>query len=308
MALLELPNDKSLRRFVRRLERRAGVSGVGWGLRRDGDGWSDEIGLSVHVRSPGGEPSWSAKARTRKRIAGFDIEVLPVADPATQAIDCTDPVIAPDQGHSTPTVCVRTSDGHGLGLVSGHGCLPFTAGRMVRRYDDAGHNGHVIVIDDGGHRCSGRLLAGSCGAGGRVDWGVVRFESGEDVDVGHGTAGATAPLRWRSTPLAAGEALYHHSRARRALKRGLAVQITSERLRMPDGGYDLYRGIAMVAWDDADGFSVASDSGSLVIDMNNRAIGAVLGGSARDRCSYVVLLSYLAALPRARTRFQEFFR
>jgi hypothetical protein len=180
-----------------------------------------------------------------------------------------------------------------LGLFSGHGVLPLRGNRMTRAYDHQSHpRAGLRVVDEGAGFYAGQLLSGRCT--GAEDWALASFphNNPSELDAHHLAAGGPPPIRTRTTALVGGERVWHYSRLPGRHKR-LSGTVRHQSLRsvellLPDGSELDYRDVVCVVSEPNQRFSLEGDSGSLVVDMQQRAIGTIVGGTSDGTLSYVL--------------------
>lgn len=185
-------------------------------------------------------------------------------------------------------------------LTSGHGILPFGQnGRIVQHFVKEDHPPVEVTINDGsGGFYTGRLVAGALAGGRRVDFGVIRIGgmSDGDHDAWHAATSSLPPHTARATPVTRGEVVWHISRfgnrPQRVLGRLNAEALGSVDVRLPDGAVGKYSGVLRVQATSDLPFSIAGESGGLVVDEQQLVVGTVLAGLT-DRQSYVLPIGAL---------------
>lgn len=181
-----------------------------------------------------------------------------------------------------------------LVLVSGHGVLPFDGnGRIVTDFEAGGSETAAVTINDGaGGFFEGLVLAGAFGAGQCRDWAIVKVPnmSEELYDAWHAAAGRGAPFRLRTEPISAGLLVWHVSRLphrpQRAFGRVVDPSLPSADVRVSDDSLRSYANVIRVDGARGLAFSVEGESGSLVVDDEQRVVGTVVAGNGQ--VSYVL--------------------
>jgi hypothetical protein len=261
------------------LRQRPGVVCVVWGQRRTGTKWFREPCLSVHV------------AKKKKRLApnqvfprelhGFRVDVLEVGAPKPH-FSVRDRVTGA-LGASTATVLAA----HGasvLALTSGHGTL--RAGQLE--------------LDS----FVGTVLGGGFGESRSVDWALAKFPGAAgQLESVHPATGTEAPLRL-AADLPLGQKVRHFSRKRGAIITGVLQGTVLGEVTLGDDTYTSL--VSIVSGASGEPFSVPGDSGSLVVDEDGLAVGAIVGGKAPLHVFYAYDLSRLEG-SLSPARFSLFF-
>jgi hypothetical protein len=282
-----------------------GVVGVFWGQRKRGERWTREPCLCVHVQWKRPRSQIPADELFPKQLNGFPIDVLDVGQPllfsADRVLDHTDEIMAPGLGNprnGTITALAYTPAGT-MALLSGHVALPLEQGTILRDFQTAGQPGLVRFIDPVATDIPGYVQRGQFSNGRAVDWALVSIP---DIDYSelmtkHYAAGTGTPLPVCTTPLEAEALVYHYSRLqpRRRLFRGRIRQVTVGELGFtaPDGTQATYSEVIVISSPAEHPFSLPGDSGSLVVDGNERVIGSVIGGTQDGTTSYVAPIQAL---------------
>ena len=259
---------------------RPGVVCVTWGLRKTGRKWFREPCLSVHV----------AKKKSRlardemlpRELHGFRVDVLEVGAPKPH-VSVRDRVTAGALGASTVTV-LAASGSNVLAVTSGHGTL----------------NASELKLDT----LSGTVLAGGFGELLSVDWALAKFPGAAgELDSVHPATGTEAPLRLASE-LPLGQKVRHFSRKRDSLITGVLQGTVLGEVTLGDDTYTSL--VSIVSGASGEPFSVPGDSGSLVVDEDKLAVGAIVGGKAALHVFYAYDLSRLEG-SLSSARFSLFF-
>lgn len=257
---------------ARTLMRRKGVVGVFWGS--DDDGHRHRIRVLVERKLP--ETDLAATRMIRPTIDGTKTRVVEVGRPCGQALSCKELVrTGEDSRLSTLTSLIRDGDEH-YALLCGHGTLPIDDDGLVTDYPPT-EDGHVVRLFDVQSEVTFRakLRAGRMTA--IQDWTIARARvPAGDINLVSPVTGTYRP-RLRTNALATGESVRHYSCLDRIEVHGTVRGYGRVRLRMHDGEKYLYSSTFEVRGDDRL-FSRKGDSGSLVVDEHDRAVGVVLGG------------------------------
>jgi hypothetical protein len=296
------------RRAAAELLDHRGVLGVFWGAGKQGEVWTDEPCLVVHVRRKRAPEQLGTECLPRRR-AGFRVDVLAVGRPSHHWLDPTDPVQCedPDRGRSSITALGRRS-GRTYAVLSGHGTLPADGDQLPGQYDPSSPM-RVRALDPQGSTYGGQLLAGRLDA--RCDFTLAWMEvEAEEANHFHYAAGGYPPHTVRRAPLRAAEEVAHYSSLRRRRMIGRVRHIAAGHMSLPGyGGHDYpYLDLAVVESPDPSvPFSLPGDSGSLVVDGQRRVIGTVVAGEPSRNISYVLpITGTVAALgANARPFFKE---
>lgn len=265
---------------ARELRQFPGVVCVVWGQRKTGPKWFREPCLSVHV------------AKKKKRVAkdqmlprelhGFRVDVLEVGAPKPH-LSVRDRVTAGALGASTATV-LAPSGANVFALTSGHGTL----------------NASELELDS----FSGTLLGGRFGDSLSVDWALAKFAgAANELDGVHPATGTQAPLRL-AADLPLGQKVRHFSRKRDGLVAGVLQGTVLGEVTLGDDTYTSL--LSIVSGASGEPFSVPGDSGSLVVDEDGLALGAIVGGKAALHVFYAYDLSRLEG-SLSPARFSLFF-
>jgi len=265
-----------------KLARIDGVIGVFWGHRQRAQKFVEEEALSAHVvwkRDPSPTPLLPT------HVDGYPVDVVDIGRPTHRAgdISCLQPVLTPSGRRSTASLAVRDGS-KAVVLLSGHGTLGIENGQFSRR-------GAVQLIAPSGARVEGKITKGF--VGGRVDHAVGVFElRAFDRVLDHPLARtAPAPVA-REVKL--GQRVTHFTcvpagRLGPGIVHGhvRGLWLTPLRVWGAGGTTVAYTHTLFVHWSDAVPFSLAGDSGSLVVDDMGRVVGTVVAGSG-DGETYVL--------------------
>lgn len=275
-----------------------GVLGVFFGCGRRKSEWTRDRALCVHVRWKRSLRDIPKDERLPKRIGSYAVDVIEVGHPSTDALDHTDSVLTDPLSRRSTVTALGSGPAGTFGLLSGHGTLPFRQGRLVKSFDATGTAVFTEVHDNVGITHRGQLLRGRVGSGLPYDFAVARFDGATLVDTFHLAAGRRAPFPLRAAALASGDPLFQFSSLRSQRVRGLFRQVsaTPVELRLPDGTDTQYSNVIVVANEGGLLFSRRGDSGSLVVDDDNRIVGAVLGSSVNAGLAYVVDIELIESL------------
>jgi hypothetical protein len=303
------PLPPEIRRAALRLSRRSGVVGVflGHGLRKGQ--WGPERSLVVHVTRKVHALHLSRAQRLPERLGPYRVDVLKVGTPHAHALDASDEILAPGKRVRTGSFTALLQAERGaIALLSGHVGLPQSDEGIVTEYDDRDDPPFRLSAVDAmtARRHVGPLMRGRISA--RADWALALFPSatGEQLDSAHPIAGVAPPFPVRGAPLTEGEGVRHFSRERGEVRgRFVHGALSAVDVRLDDGSMHTYAGLLAIKGESG-AFSVGGDSGSLVFDLQNRAVGTVLGGAEDGTLSYVLPVDGLR-LPLA-SRFDDFFR
>lgn len=229
------------------------VVGYGFGARRCGDEWFYGHYLCLYVRRKFSPEQIRERRRYIKvlprKLGDYAVDVLPVGDLQLHVLDHRD-----DFGGGSVAAFARDDDGSVLALVSGHAASGATL-VASDRYDSSRFS--AAVLDRA--------------VGGPVDWALARFTSDLDkirLPLAHGQE---APLAFRRGGWQAGESVSFYSGEQNALRQGVLVH--------HDGVVQQYSQLLVIRASDGGGnFSTLGDSGALVFDSHDRALGMIVGG------------------------------
>lgn len=294
-----------------KLARLPGVRGVFWGQRSVGGEWLDEWALCVHVERKVAPEALLEAERIPAEVDGFATDVLEVG--AARALSLDHTYAALDGGalarQSTITAVAQDEEGETYVLLSGHGTLPARTGRIVHSFNaDGGAPYAVPLRASGGGQFACTLLTGALGDGRPVDYALARLEPGEAGDAFHHAAEGEAPFPLRGRSLQAASELRHYSvgRGGEIVARVRGVSVTPVEFDLADGTSASYTEVLVVDHAAGARFSVAGDSGSMVVDGNREVVGTVLGASLSRPVSYVLQAEALRG--RLGLVFHLFFR
>jgi len=279
------PPPPAVFRIAAQLRDLRGVVCVVWGARKTKNRWFKEPCISVHVK----------KKRLRHRlkdqllpptIDGYRLDVLEVGVPKPHGLGVRSRIDAGPLGVSTATA-VAAKGADALALLSGHGALNAANGQI-----------QLIASDDS---FPGEVVDGAFGGGLSLDWALANFPGGA------GAADATHPLVDASAPiplangLVPGEMLEQYSEERGLFVDGILQGTVLGQVSL---GPDIYTSLlSIVSRVGGEPFSVPGDSGSLVVDADRRAVGAIVGGKSELHVFYAYDLARLrGALPLSRYR------
>lgn len=284
-------------RAAAELRAHPGVIGVFSGRRRRRAMWCDDPVLCAHVVR---KHDVRAAERIPEKIDGFFTDVIEVGIPHAHAVlDTCDGVRAPGVHNlrTSTLTAIATSNSEIWALLSGHGTLPLSNGALLRSGSwDEDDSPEFHVLDASGLPFGGRLMKGEISA--TTDYALGRFPG---LDAGHAMLGhtlAASPIPVRAEPLQPGERVMHiggkHCN-RRVL--GIVEQASAGDdayadhmpLRLSPGTEVAFRNLLVVrAEQQSEPFSYRGESGSLVFDMQRRAVGTVEGGSSDGTLTYVL--------------------
>lgn len=198
-------------------------------------------------------------------------------------------------------------------LTSGHGVLPFDSdGRVMSEYVETKSKPARIVIRDGAERIFvGRVLMGAFAGGQCRDWAIVRVPNMAPplYDAWHAATGRTPPFRIRQASLSEGTPIWHISRLLRRPQRARGVVVDADvataDVKVSDGSTRTYANLILAEGDNGIPFSVSGESGSLVVDDEQRVVGTVIAGDGTR--SYVLPAHALKAtlVGRGFTKFLD---
>jgi hypothetical protein len=282
-----------------------GVVGVGWGQRRRGRRWTDELCLCAHVKKKRPMSRVPRDERFPARLNGFPIDVLEVGELRLYAsndrmLDHTDEVEAPGtDGPRTGTISALAYTPSGtLALLAGHVALPLRGGRIVRDFK-GGPAAPISFADPVLSHIPGKVLKGEFENGRALDWALASLPKidPDELLTKHYAAGQETPLAIRRTTLVAKRPVFHYSRlsSRRRILRGFIRQVAPVGVEFtaPDETPATYSGLTMVTSQPGYPFSLEGDSGSLVVDENDEVIGTIVGGKGDGTTTYVAPIKEL---------------
>ncbi|WP_437300218.1 hypothetical protein [Sorangium sp. So ce426] len=281
-----------------------GVMGVFWGEKRQGGAWLDRPAICVHVARKRAGRDLPESERLPASLDGYSIDVLEVGEIRAHTVDVRSEVRSghgPRMRRSTLSA-VMQDDGVTYALLSGHGTLPYSDGRIRSFYGPGdGPNEQVQVVDVLGTAHRATLLQGRLGANQPVDFAIARLDPGPAWSVnGHHPATECGPPFPLFATLGADRMkVRHFSRViagRDPIRRGRLRQVASSttRVTLPDGVPHDYTGALVIDSLEDGAFSKAGDSGSLVTSEDGRVIGTVFAGSTTRPVSFLLPIGYLA--------------
>lgn len=271
-----------------------GVVGVFWGIgKRKGKPTRTPV-IVVHVRRklPLGQ---LGDARVKRVVAGHRTDVIEVGNVSQQWLDAADMVRCEDPQRGRSTVSALADDnGVPFAMLSGHATLPTENGQLVGVFDAAASPMRVRARDYGGAEFTGDLVSGRLDA--ECDFAVAEMDAAmADVNTYHYATGQYPPHALRASALGVGEEVRHHSSLRGHIMVGRVLQIAAGYTYIPGyagARYPYLDLISIESTDPAIPFSVKGDSGSLVVDLQQRVIGTVVAGQPDKNISYVLPIEH----------------
>jgi hypothetical protein len=257
------------------LVERPGVVGVFRGTKRKGGIATSELSLIVHVVRKVRAAELPKDTLIPATVDGLSVDVVEVGKPRLHAVDTFDQVTTGTRT-STITAIAPNPNGGSWVLGSGHGLLPIAGGAFA---SGIWANGDIVnVTHEPG--VTGALWFGAIGT--VKDFAVARFPELSGADVRFGHSFASLPIPFRTDPVQPNETVKHEATSRGFSIRGtVATPVSGQVVAFQSDGSAVTRFLDVVAVtsDSNDPFSVAGESGSLVFDSQNRAIGVVVGGT-----------------------------
>ena len=261
------PLDSDVRAQIAAIRRRSNVLGHAFGSRRVGHEWEPGHFLTFYVRNKYPDELLPVR-RLRpipEQIGNYRTDVLPIGEIVGCDLDHHDTLI---HGNSEvrPAAVVRY-DGEVRVLMAGH-AAPGASGSLVakdvvpsKRYD-----GQVL----------GRKFAG----GGSVDWAVAVFRGlGITIDSRNFLTGDTPPLRVSPAKSFTPEAKVRFMIPGEIVNHGELIHYESA-CSVTHNGVELkYSSLLAIRSTMTRPFAERGDSGQLVFDAQNRAIGMIVGVS-----------------------------
>jgi hypothetical protein len=271
------------------LRKRPGVVCVVWGSRKKGKRWYHrEACISVHVNKKR-DPDRLGKQLLPQTIDGYRVDVVEVGKPKLQALGVRHRVDAGALGRSTATL-FATRGADAVALLSGHGTL---SGANTR-----------VQVSGGGDTIDGSVGPGDFGKGLSVDFAFATFpRAASNIDTSHPELDGSAPFRLTSGP-APGDRVRLFSTKRGMPVSGVFQGTVLGSVELAGESYTSLFSIASRAGQEP--FSVVGDSGSLVVDEEGNAAGAIVGGRPDLAVSYAYDLRRLSSALSA-ARFALFF-
>lgn len=262
----------TLTRDVPRLLRRSGVTAALYGTPWRHGAWQEgSEAVCVHVTTK--LPASQVSARRMLRPYGpYALDVLEVGELSASAGLLSAPGPGPRPRNSTVTAAFPAANGRQHLLLSGHGALAWRGDRIERRFE------HPVAVD-----CDG--LTGITDGGvldGQEDWATASFP-GQPFEPGHPLAGPPPLVRWSPDQVNLGDRVRLQSVVRGVTREAVVRQLGGEAdVRLPDGQILRYRGVLFVSPTDAEPFSVARDSGALVLGVGPtpRVLGTIVAATS----------------------------
>lgn len=289
-----------------------GVLVVFQGIRQRRGHWTQEPTLTVHVKRKRPRRDLRPEERLHRRFPHINIDVVAVGRPRLHAeVDSDDQLVAAyDRFQRKSAVSAMALDGDGelMALGSGHGLLPVLADGYQSGPADPSEDIHALSDPP---NTDGFVAFGAVDQS--VDFAVARFTTLKPPLALLGHTFSPPPIPLRSGDLALGEAVQHE-----APRRGFRITglVTGLRPQQPiflhsDEGFDLpYADIFTVSNPNV-AFSLPGESGSLVFDVNRRAVGFVVGGGKDpndpSRTVTYVLRNFSALQAQMPDAFPRFF-
>lgn len=291
---------RTFERAIDELAQFPGVVGVAWGQPQRQSRWLDRPSLVVHVRWKH-EPR-SASERIPRSLDGFETDVIEVTPAVTVSgfFDHSDDVVAPAgtaSRTSTPTL-LQIAGSKPVALVSAHATLP-----VIGRTFGSAEGAPVRLSDPKFGHADGVLASGACGRG--LDFALAVFDGVDPaLWASWHYAGGMPPVARRRTRLVYGESLYLYSNltGRRCLLRGVYRQDLLHDVELEDphvGPVNLGALLFVESLSPQWPFALPGDSGALVVDGSNRAVGVVVGTTTDRRWAYVMTLGNLPVVLEA---------
>lgn len=291
------------------------VLGYGFGDRMTDGAWLQGIFLTIYVR----EKFCPAEIRERRRfiktlprkLGPYLTDVLPIGEMRACLLDHHD-TFASTHTRAAAALLVNSPQGP-LALLSGHVALPRRPKELVHTWDAGTGDVEVRAHDKGsGDAFTGRLLAGRFGAGRAIDWAVARIDApAAKLDLRHHGVDRAPPLTTATIQsYTTGTTVRYHSPARggKRIEATIANRVESLAVRVAEG-YPRAHYTDLLLVDTAGDveFSVRGDSGSLVFDRHDRAIGMVVANST-GTAGAIATLHALVRDPVFAPLAQLFFR
>lgn len=272
-----------MRRYERAAAKLAGITGlvgVFRGVRRRGQQWGQEPTLTCLVRRKRARVELAKSDCIPRRVDGIATDVLAVGRPRTHAsVDSADQLLVTydaSQRISAISALVTHPNGGMMALGSGHGLLPVQGGAYATGNWGAGARRVGVYREK---VVPGSLWLGRIGED--ADYGVVRFPALSPPAALDGHLLARAPIPLAARAPAVNDHVQHIGAVRGYRITGRVVGASLRNLpvtmQSSDGITTAYRNVIAVVGDSVP-FSIAGESGSLVLDDARRAIGFVVGG------------------------------
>lgn len=274
---------------------------VGWGRgeRKRGGQWTREACLVAYVAKKFGDEELAREdASTRplpREVGAHAVDVLEIGSLSFNVAHWSAFASAVDTGFGA--AALADPKGPPLALLAGHAALPRPNGAYLPRWSP-GHGGEVKV-----EGLAGQVVGGAFGHGQSVDWAVVRLPDVKVKTTHHVTGGGT-PLAYTGV-LQQREPVHFYSPVRRTIVHGVVLGFEAS-LKIAGTGYsNLLIVESAVA---GERFSVRNDSGSLVFNAENRAIGMVVASSDTKPASVLATIPELLGDPDFQRFAHHFFR
>lgn len=276
----------------------ANVVGCGRGERQRAGRWTRESCLSVYVqRKFSDEELARSDASTRplpRQVGSCAVDVLEVGALSFNVAHWSSFASAIDVGFGA--AAVADPEGPPLVLLAGHAALPRPGGAYLPRWSP-GDGGSVKVQ---GHQ--GVVVGGAFGDGQGVDWAVIRLPDVK-VQTEHHVTKTGTPIAYTGV-LRPHEPLHFFSPVRREFVHGAVLGFEAS-LKIAG---TVYSNLLLVASTDEGPFSVRRDSGSLVFNAENRAIGMIVASSDDRPISALATIPALVADPDFARFARHFFQ
>lgn len=268
------------------------VVGYGIGPRRTAAEWIPERCLCFYVREKFSEAQITEGTRATRalprRIDGLRTDVLAIGEFRANDISHLSEFRSLHATFGAAALATPQGGPH-LALVAGHAALP------------RGPGGSWTPIWQGGGQVQvqafyGDIVGGRFGGGGSVDWAVARLHvPAHKITLQNHVTGAPPPQPHTGV-FQPHQPVHFHSPARHVSITGEVLHFTGD-LQVWVGGsptHAAYSNLLIIrSTTPGQNFSVDSDSGSLVFDQENRAIGMIVGSSDAEPISAIATISAL---------------
>jgi hypothetical protein len=269
------PIPDHARKIAAELQQIPGVVCVVWGSRRKSNRWRhDHKCLSAHVERKLAPAKLRKAQLLPKKIDGIWIDVLEVGTPKLHVLSA-DGRLDSGGSLSTPTLFARRG-ADALALVSGH----------------ATAEADEVDVSTPEGSFSGQVELRKFAAGASVDFALVKFVGAAAATNTRHPAAEKSTAITLASRLESGDRLRHFSGKRGRSFTGIYQGVVAGNVRI-DG--HLYTELLSIAPATSAPFSVAGDSGSLVVDEKGRAVGGVVG-EASASVFYAYEVARLASL------------